>query len=171
MPKMFTFTPEFGLALAPKKAEATKSYFNAYNFNEFCGSLYQIGLIYNGKFSNKLLTLNPASATEVPSAYYLKLKAEADILNEFVKGLNAYAAFIMAGVFGEAKFKGLKVANSDKSVLSYEIDLGVSYQIDSYAKFGIDFGYAKWGKNTYYLTASDLEKKEKYFGAKLEVNF
>jgi len=157
LPKLVMITPEVIFQKAPKAATATKSYINFWGANEYNGNDYQIGHIFNG-FSGGLSggSSNPAfnalgfgAGAQPASTLVAKIKFDALILNEFVKGLGAYAWFVYAMPLGKAKVwtatGAADLTDSDKATVM-EIALGLSYAIDSYAKVGADFAYAKTGK-------------------------
>lgn len=155
LPKLVMITPEVIFQKAPKEATDTKSYINFWGANEYNGNDYQIGHIFNGyagglSGGGTALHANGYGAGAQPaSTLVAKIKFDALILNEFVKGLGAYAWFVYAMPLGKAKtWQGTAaadLADSDKATVM-EIALGVNYAVDSYAKIGADFAYAKTGK-------------------------
>jgi len=191
MKKLVKITPELGLTLAPKEGKQGESYVQAYGFNMYHGD-YTIGKILNsgGVFglNQQLLSqfymVKSADGTNKiknPHWFYAKLQFDADILNEFVPGLNAYLAVIYAKTLGKQKYTNLttgastEIVDSDKSVIT-ELDLGLIYKIDSTTNIKLEGGMAKWGKNSIasYIGAYGWDKRadtDWYLGADLEVKF
>jgi len=200
MKNVATITPEFGYVKAPKKAEAGKFYSNFWGVNQFCPGQYTVGNIFealNGGTSSQ----SAAGNFEYPARFYVKVEATADILDQYLKGLNVYVRFIMAQDLGYKKYNGSDMINDsvlnaylmgyaparpyDKKVVT-EFDAGLSYKIDSYTTFGIDFGYAKWGKSyqndtrvqgvigSGHTSTSGVDKRgatEIYLGSDLKIKF
>jgi len=175
---MVTFTPEFGYNKTVKKAEMGELVYNFWAPNEFCGGEYKIGNIFKGVrggFSIFYKFLGVDYENKKPG-WYLKANLQADILGQFVKGLNAYFAFIMAQADGKVIVANVETAGQDNKIVT-EFDAGISYAIDSTTKVGFDFGYAKWGKSGIVnnVTASqisgDPERTDVFYQVKLEVKF
>jgi len=79
---------------------------------------------------------------------------QANILGTVVQGLGANAYFVYAGTLGSKKDKMPSSAlgapatyvNEVNSTIAWEVGLGLSYEIDSFTTFSMDFAMAKWGK-------------------------
>ena len=177
---MVTFTPEFGYNKTVKKAKRDEIVYNFWAPNEFCGGEYKIGNIFRGVrggFSIVYQFLGTDYENKRPGWWYLKGNLQADILGQFVKGLNAYFAYIMAQADGKRIFANLENPAGQDNKIVTEFDAGISYAIDSTTKVGFDFGYAKWGKSGIVgnVTASQIagtaERTDTFYQVKLEVKF
>jgi len=175
---MVTFTPEFGYNKTVKKADRDELVYNFWAPNEFCGGEYKIGNIFRGVRGGYSIVYHLGTDYEdkKPGWWYLKGNLQADILGQFVKGLNAYFAFIMAQANGKVVVANVEKAGQDNKIVT-EFDAGISYAIDSTTKVGFDFGYAKWGKSGIVnnVTASQIsggpERTDTFYQVKLEVKF
>jgi len=194
--KLVSVTPEIIFQKAPKEATVGNGDTYTNLFYAGVGNQYELGKIYKGNGMLATSGVGAFSYMKIPHFLTGTLKIDADVLNEIVKGLGAYAKVIYVQPIGKAKATATQaeLADSDKSTV-LEIDLGVSYKVDSYTKIGLDFGYAKFGKNPYFGDASNtsimvnpaLEGSNRglygaysttlgkvsaiYFGADLTINF
>jgi len=171
--KMVTVVPEVVFQVAPKKGTANERYLNFWGVNEYAGTLYTVGNIFNGFTGGNGLLKD----VEVPSTMYGKLDIQLDLLDEMVKGLGANVYFIYAMPLGKVKTSAGDFADSDKNTV-LELGLGVSYAIDQATTASFDFAYAQTGKGT--MTAATVggfshnlnqDAKYIYFGADLTVKF
>jgi len=174
MKGLVKITPEFIFQKAPAKGTAKESYMNFWGSNEFCGSEYTVGNIFNGYKGG----FSFGNGAETPSTLVVKLPIDILVLDNAVKGLSAYVWIIYGMPLGKAKttayFTGTvtEVDKSDKQTIM-ELSFGMAYSIDANTTVGFDAAWAKTGDFTAGGSIATFTSKTTYtyLGADLTIKF
>ncbi|HCL56508.1 MAG TPA: hypothetical protein DHW82_05805 [Spirochaetia bacterium] len=169
MKDLVKITPEVIFQKAPKAGTTTDAYMNFWGTNEFCGSEYTLGNIFNGYkggFSN-------GDKAQANSTLVAKLAVDILAVEKAVKGLSAYVWFIYGMPLGKAKAAtGTDVDKSDKATMM-ELSFGMAYSIDANTTVGFDAAWAKTGEfvDGGAITTFTSKTTYTYLGADLTIKF